>query len=79
MYIILLRKNVYFDISIYKFDSLSTHTHTQIHKHYPSAETDERNKENKNNPYCINNYKYCTTIIIKPNNMLFILHKVSQP
>lgn len=57
----------------------SPHTHTQIHKHYPSAETDERNKENKNNPYCINNYKYCTTIIIKPNNMLFILHKVSQP
>lgn len=77
MYIILVRKNVHFDISIYKFDSLSTYT--QILRHYPSAETEERNKENKNNPYCINNYKYCTTIIIKPNHMFFILHKVSQP
>lgn len=77
MYIILVRKTVYFDISIYKFDSLFIHT--QKHKHYPSAETEEKNKENKNNQYCINNYKYCKTIINKPNNMFLILHKVSQP
>lgn len=42
MYIILVGKTVYFDISIYKFDSLSTHTHTHrdTYKNYPSAETE---------------------------------------